>query len=113
MALNQFREISNDHPDTCVSDQQRERDQRQPERRAIVNQCLALLNERQRKIIELIHFEGYTLGEAAALSGESLANGRNLYYRGMKALRSHLIPKETAAIGTFRAKIGMTRSNSA
>ena len=60
------------------------------QRAALVEQCLSALNARQRRTVELIHFEGYTLLETAAILKETLANTRNLYYRGMKALRSYL-----------------------
>jgi RNA polymerase sigma-70 factor (ECF subfamily) len=60
------------------------------ERATLVEQSLALLNPRQRRTIELIHFEGYTLLEAAAALKESLANTRNQYYRGMKSLRAQM-----------------------
>jgi RNA polymerase sigma-70 factor (ECF subfamily) len=60
------------------------------ERAALVEECLASINPRQRRTIELIHFDGYTLLEAAAVLKESLPNTRNLYYRGMKFLRSQL-----------------------
>jgi RNA polymerase sigma-70 factor (ECF subfamily) len=56
----------------------------------LVEQSLAMLNPPQRRTIELVHFEGYTLVETAALLEESLANTRNQYYRGMKALRKQL-----------------------
>jgi RNA polymerase sigma-70 factor, ECF subfamily len=56
----------------------------------VVQKALAVLPAQQRRAIELIHFEGYTLQETAAVSGESLANVRNLYYRGMKQLRDYL-----------------------
>ena len=84
-----------------------------PERAAIVQQSLSSLNPRQRKIIELIHFEGYTLGESAAIVGESLANARNLYYRGMKALRVHLTSQKACSADCFKAGLGMSRSPSA
>jgi RNA polymerase sigma-70 factor (ECF subfamily) len=48
------------------------------------------LASKQRRTIELIHMEGYTLQESSDILGESLANTRNLYYRGLKALRSYL-----------------------
>jgi len=60
------------------------------ERAALVEECLSSLNSRQRRTIELVHFDGYTLLETAGILEESLANTRNLYYRGMKALRSYL-----------------------
>jgi RNA polymerase sigma-70 factor, ECF subfamily len=57
-----------------------------------IRRGLTHLNDRQRRVIELIHFEGYTLLESSAILGESLANTRNLYYRGMKLLRTSLLP---------------------
>jgi RNA polymerase sigma-70 factor (ECF subfamily) len=61
------------------------------ERSALVEQYLSALNPRQRRTVELIHFDGYTLLEASAVLRQSLANTRNLYYRGMKSLRSNLL----------------------
>jgi RNA polymerase sigma-70 factor (ECF subfamily) len=58
------------------------------ERSALVDQCLATLNSRQRRTVELIHFDGCTLLETAAALNQSLANTRNLYYRGIQALRA-------------------------
>lgn len=60
------------------------------ERATFVEECLAALNPRQRRTVELIHFDGYTLLETAAVLKQSLANTRNLYYRGMKVLRTQL-----------------------
>jgi RNA polymerase sigma-70 factor, ECF subfamily len=57
---------------------------------------LALLSARQRQAIELVHFEGRTLWEVSELMRESLANTRNIYYRGMKRLRDHLRAREEA-----------------
>lgn len=51
---------------------------------------IASLNARQRRVIELVHVEGYTLQEVSETIRESLANTRNYYYRGLKALRSFL-----------------------
>jgi len=66
-----------------------------------INQGLTLLNDRQRRVIELIHFEGYTLLESSKILGESLANTRNLYYRGMKLLRKSLLPSSVSStLGT-------------
>ena len=44
------------------------------ERGALVEQYLRVLNPRQRRTVELIHFDGYTLLETAAVLKESLAN---------------------------------------
>lgn len=54
------------------------------------------LKPKQRQVIELVHFQGYTLRETADIAGETLANTRNYYYRGMKALR-HFLNEKAAA----------------
>jgi RNA polymerase sigma-70 factor (ECF subfamily) len=51
---------------------------------------IAALTAKQRKSIELVHFQGYTLQEASEILDETLANTRNCYYRGLKALRTSL-----------------------
>lgn len=51
---------------------------------------IAKLSPKQRQVIELVHFEGHTLQEASGNLRESLANTRNYYYRGIKALRDFL-----------------------
>lgn len=65
------------------------------ERAALVEECLSSLNARQRRAIELIHFDGYTLLETSEILKETLANTKNLYYRGMKALRLSLVKVDT------------------
>jgi RNA polymerase sigma-70 factor, ECF subfamily len=61
-----------------------------------IESALTQLQPRQRRTIELIHFDGYTLQEASAILNESLANTRNHYYRGMKALRALLLASRHA-----------------
>jgi len=51
---------------------------------------VATLNPKQRQVIEMVHFEGYTLQEISEILRETLANTRNYYYRGLSALRDHL-----------------------
>jgi RNA polymerase sigma-70 factor (ECF subfamily) len=51
---------------------------------------IAKLNPKQRQVIELVHFEGYTLHEVSESMRETLANTRNYYYRGLKSLRDFL-----------------------
>ena len=51
---------------------------------------IATLSPKQRQVIALVHFDGYTLREAAEKLRESLANARNNYYRGLKELRTFL-----------------------
>lgn len=68
------------------------------ERAAYVEECLASLKPVQRRALELVHFDGYTLLEAATILKQSLPNTRNLYYRGIKSLRSRIVPSSTVAV---------------
>jgi len=52
---------------------------------------IATLGAKHRRVIELVHFEGYTLQEVSEILRESLANTRNYYYRGLKTLRGILV----------------------
>jgi RNA polymerase sigma-70 factor (ECF subfamily) len=54
---------------------------------------IAALGIKNRRVIELVHFQGCTLHEASEIVRESLANTRNLYYRGLKELKEFLTPK--------------------
>jgi RNA polymerase sigma-70 factor, ECF subfamily len=51
---------------------------------------IARLDTKQRRVIELVHFEGYSLQEISDNVRESLANTRNMYYRGLKQLKKFL-----------------------
>ena len=55
-----------------------------------VESGIAELNPKQRQVMELVHFEGYTLLETSEIVRETLTNTRNYYYRGLKALRAFL-----------------------
>lgn len=48
------------------------------------------LNEKERRIIELVAVEGCTVREASERIKESYVNSRNHYYRGLKKLRDWL-----------------------
>jgi RNA polymerase sigma-70 factor, ECF subfamily len=56
----------------------------------LVSQSLTLINDRQRKTIEMTYFEGLTADEVAERTGESTANVRHNLYRGLAKLREHL-----------------------
>ena len=58
----------------------------------LVREVLATLSDNQRTAIELIAFEGLTFEEVAARTGESVANAKHHYYRGMMKLRACLSP---------------------
>ncbi len=55
-----------------------------------VREALALLNEQQRRTIELVHFEGLNLKDVAVRTEQTFSNTRHHYYRGMAKLRQHL-----------------------
>jgi RNA polymerase sigma-70 factor (ECF subfamily) len=55
-----------------------------------VRQALLSLDERQRRTIEMVHFEGLSLREIAAQQQESFSNVRHHYYRGLAKLKQHL-----------------------
>jgi len=61
--------------------------QRSLECREIIERVLASLTPGQRRVVELLHFEGQTLREISKLEGRELTSIRNSYYRGIKALR--------------------------
>lgn len=54
----------------------------------LVEQVLALLEPRQRKVIELTYFEGLTAEEVAKATGHSASSVRNNLYRGLSKLRN-------------------------
>jgi RNA polymerase sigma-70 factor (ECF subfamily) len=55
-----------------------------------VREALALLNDNQRRTIELVHFDGLNLKDVAARTEQTFSNVRHHYYRGMTKLREHL-----------------------
>jgi RNA polymerase sigma-70 factor (ECF subfamily) len=52
------------------------------------------LSPQQRETIQFYFFEGYTLQEIADLTGQSLANVRHQYYRGLERLRKYVFPEK-------------------
>ena len=58
------------------------------EARVFVQQVLELLNEKQRRVVELICFAGLTIEESAIVTGESKGNVQHHYYRGLERLRT-------------------------
>jgi RNA polymerase sigma-70 factor (ECF subfamily) len=59
----------------------------------LVEQVLALLEPRQREVIELTYFEGLTAEEVAKATGNSASSVRNNLYRGLSKLRSAVLEK--------------------
>ena len=58
--------------------------------RRAIEQGLKTLNEKQRKTLELVCFQGLLLSEIAERTKESLANVRHYHYRGLEGLRKFL-----------------------
>lgn len=55
-----------------------------------VREALGLLNENQRRTIELVHFEGLNLKDVAVRTSQPFSTVRHHYYRGMAKLKEHL-----------------------
>jgi RNA polymerase sigma-70 factor (ECF subfamily) len=53
----------------------------------LIQQALAKLSTRQRETLELAFFDGLTMQEIAERTGQSYANIRHHYYRGLEKLR--------------------------
>jgi RNA polymerase sigma-70 factor (ECF subfamily) len=56
----------------------------------LVHQALELVDEKQRRTIELTYYEGLTAGEIAERTGESVVTVRHSLYRGLAKLRERL-----------------------
>jgi RNA polymerase sigma-70 factor, ECF subfamily len=63
------------------------RDLTPQECRRVVEHSLETLNEKQRKTIELVCFQGKSMQEIATLTNDSVENVRHYYYRGVKKLK--------------------------
>lgn len=56
----------------------------------LADECLELLDPRQRQVVELVFFKELTFKEIAEQTQQTFGNVRNQYYRGLKRLRTHL-----------------------
>jgi RNA polymerase sigma-70 factor (ECF subfamily) len=63
----------------------------------LVSQLLGQLGDRQRRAIELACFEGLSMDEVAAKTGESVGNVRHHYYRGIAKLRALLAERRSVS----------------
>jgi RNA polymerase sigma-70 factor, ECF subfamily len=62
----------------------------------LVEQVLSTLEPRQRKVIELTYFEGWTAEEIASQTGDSASSVRHNLYRGLAKLRNVLMETKSA-----------------
>ncbi len=58
------------------------------EARLFVEQALQSLNEKHRRVIELICIDGLTIAETASMMSESVGNVQHSYYRSLEKLRA-------------------------
>jgi len=56
----------------------------------LVRQGLATLNGVQKRVIELVSYDGLSMQEIADKTGDTLVNVRHHYYRGLQKLRSFI-----------------------
>lgn len=54
----------------------------------LLREGLATLSQRQRRVLELASYDGFSMAEIASKTGDSVSNVRHYYYRGLKKLRS-------------------------
>jgi RNA polymerase sigma-70 factor, ECF subfamily len=57
------------------------------ELRMLLEQGLSTLRAKEKRVIELVSFEGFSMKEVAEKTGETLVNVRHRYYRGLQKLR--------------------------
>lgn len=60
----------------------------------LVEEALSLIKPRQRRVIELVYYEGLTSDEVAEKTGESVRVVRHHLYRGLDKIRSVLLGTE-------------------
>lgn len=61
------------------------------ESKALVREGISQLTGKQKAIIELASFDGFSMQEIADKTGDSFANVRHHYYRGLQKLRSFIL----------------------
>jgi len=71
-----------------------------PETRELVRQSIGALSDKQKSVIEMACYEGFSMQEIAERTGDSFVNVRHHYYRGLKKLRSLIMgEREPSAPG--------------
>jgi RNA polymerase sigma-70 factor (ECF subfamily) len=63
----------------------------------LMQQGLAILDQPQKRVVELASYEGLSMKEIADKTGESLSNVRHHYYRGLQKLRYCITKPHVAA----------------
>jgi len=71
-----------------------------PETKELVRQSMRALSNTEKSVIEMACYDGLSMREIAERSGESFANVRHHYYRGLQKLRSLISGKADKRPGT-------------
>lgn len=58
-----------------------------PEARRLTREMLATVDTAQRRVLELVYFEGLSMQEVAERTGDTLDSVRHRYYRGLQRMR--------------------------
>jgi RNA polymerase sigma-70 factor, ECF subfamily len=64
------------------------------EARLLIAEALALLNQHQRQVLQMVFYEGLDLHEIATQIGQTFSNVRHHYYRGLLRLRESLTTRK-------------------
>jgi RNA polymerase sigma-70 factor, ECF subfamily len=80
-------ELSDVSPSDLAAAQESIQDLNESEAKRFVEQMLGTLDERKRRIVELICFAGMTIPEVAVLTDESRTRIQNRYYRAIAEMR--------------------------
>jgi len=75
-----------------------------PEIKELVRKSMIALPKEQRSVIEMASYQGLTMQEIAERTGESFANVRHHYYRGLQKLRALIIGVEDKKPSATRGK---------
>jgi RNA polymerase sigma-70 factor, ECF subfamily len=70
----------------------------------LVRKSLATLPAEQRSVIEMASYEGLNMREIAERTGDSFANVRHHYYRGLRRLRSLIAGGEGTKLSAAKGK---------
>lgn len=72
----------------------------------LIAEALAMLKEEQRQTIEMAFFQGLTLEDIAARTGQSISNVRHHYYRGLERLRACIADENASSRKTAGVPFG-------
>ena len=71
-----------------------------PELSLLLKQGLKTITVRQRRVIEMASYDGRSMKEIAAITGDSLSNVRHHYYRGLQKLHAFVTSAPKAGSGS-------------